>query len=386
MVDLRPRLHGVTVAVEGAAAAQRRGEAGRLRAFDGLRGIASLAVVLTHVLLAAPPASVTPSEHYRNPLRILWGLASDGSSAVCVFFVLSGVVLTLPFLRPRSLQDWVAYYPRRVVRLYVPVWASIVLAIGWYLLVPPRSAPWLTDWVQSHDQPILVRPLVRAFLLQRTTFLNSPLWSLTWEVLFSLLLPLYVVLARRGRAIRAGLLAAAVVATGIGSVIGSGALTMLPQFLVGSLIAAEVATLRRRSPSWLTTAVLVIGGLVLTQVAGYLDWTGTSAPGWAWPLRTLGCLLLVLAFLVGKAPRHLADHVALQWLGRISFSLYLVHEPLVVSLRLLGGPHMTYLQLLVLAVPASLLLAMVFYWGVEQRAHVLSRWVGAMTARHWPAR
>jgi peptidoglycan/LPS O-acetylase OafA/YrhL len=43
-----------------------------------------------------------------------------------VFFVLSGFVLTLPFLSGRPI--WPAYYARRLIRLFLPVWASILLA------------------------------------------------------------------------------------------------------------------------------------------------------------------------------------------------------------------------------------------------------------------
>lgn len=356
----------------------------RLVALDGLRGLASLMVVLTHVGLAAPLATnLTLSSWLSRPDLVLVSLASDGSTAVTIFFVLSGLVLVLPMVgekRARDLPRWAAYYPRRLLRLYVPVWGSILLAIGWYVAVTPRTTPWTTDWVASHDQPILLRPLLAAFELRRTTFLNSPLWSLHYEVVFSLLLPVYVLIASWGPTWARRLLPPAIAVTGLGALVGSDLLVMLPQFLVGALLAAQ----RERLHAWLHSLsassglALVTLSLVLTQSAAVLTWVGpTWSLGFAWPLRVTGSAILVMLFMGWWPAQRLSSTRVVSWLGAMSFSLYLVHEPLVVSLRLLLGPSATYTQLLVAALPASLALAAVFWWVVERPAHELSRWVGA---------
>ena len=54
-----------------------------------------------------------------------------------------------------------------------------------------------------------------------------------------------------------------------------------------------------------------------------------------------------------------------QWMGRVSFSLYLVHEPIVVSTAYaLGGRPPVWAEMLI-AVPVALLVAEGFYRGVE---------------------
>src|SRR4051812_11447586 len=71
-----------------------------------------------------------------TPLKVL----SAGGEAVTVFFVLSGVVLTLPVLS-RVDFDWVAYYPRRVVRLYVPAAVSVLFATALAAVVAQPPDP-----------------------------------------------------------------------------------------------------------------------------------------------------------------------------------------------------------------------------------------------------
>src|SRR5271154_1701910 len=121
-----------------------RSEAGplRVRSLDGLRGIAALVVVvhpsmLTSRVLAAPfygqPGGHFPAFSWwltYTPLHLVWA----GSEAVVVFFVLSGFVLVRAAERPGF--RWRAYYPSRMLRLYLPVWAALVLGFVLYEAVP----------------------------------------------------------------------------------------------------------------------------------------------------------------------------------------------------------------------------------------------------------
>jgi Predicted acyltransferases len=99
----------------------------RIASLDGLRGIAALTVVLHHVVLASVPSLADAFKNQSvhgglgwamlyTPLHIVWA----GPEAVCVFFVLSGYVLALPYLRTRFEPR--SYYPRRFVRVFLPVW------------------------------------------------------------------------------------------------------------------------------------------------------------------------------------------------------------------------------------------------------------------------
>mgnify|MGYP000215801324 CR=1 FL=1 len=107
----------------------------RVLSLDGLRGLGALMVFLLHVdIMVKPFGAGGPS-------------LFPGSALVMVFFILSGIVLSLvPFKHMgNGGYDWLGYYPRRVVRLCVPLFAAIALAlpvgyVAWRLGSTSRSA------------------------------------------------------------------------------------------------------------------------------------------------------------------------------------------------------------------------------------------------------
>jgi peptidoglycan/LPS O-acetylase OafA/YrhL len=140
----------------------------RIRGLDGLRGIAALVVLVHHTLLLTQlfvrpyvdPSPGTFGDVYwwltYTPLHLLW----DGSTAVFVFFVLSGFVLALPY-RTRQFH-WLSYYPARLIRLYLPVWVAVGLAIVWTVAIPHLSEG--STWLAGH-QNLTVRGAVRDLML-----------------------------------------------------------------------------------------------------------------------------------------------------------------------------------------------------------------------------
>ena len=132
----------------------------RLTSLDGLRGVAAMVVVLCHSLLIVPPMAasivggaepaVGTAEWFllRTPLRAL----TMGAEAVMIFFVLSGFVLTLGFIGRRMTPRFVgAYLGRRVLRLYIPVWAAIGIAVALALAVP-RDPTAASAWLSAHSR------------------------------------------------------------------------------------------------------------------------------------------------------------------------------------------------------------------------------------------
>lgn len=329
--------------------------------------------------LAAPVAGVRPDEpswwFTHTPLYLLWA----GPQAVFLFFVLSGFVLALPATRER--MRWRAYYAQRLVRLYLPVWASVVFAAGLAALVPRTSQPRLSEWYANHVPDVGVAEGVRdAVLLFGAGWLNSPLWSLQWEMWFSLLLPVYVVLARFRRRWWLLKLAALLGLILVGDRLSIGAVLYLSMFALGVLLAFErdrlaaavaAAALRRPRVGGLAAVVCLLlltlqAPLLLAGVDGY------AARAVATTFEMLGaCLALVLALHWEPARRLLGAPWA-QWVGVRSFSLYLVHEPLAVSSGALW-PSLPVLVHLAIVLPVSLLVAHAFHRAVEGPAHRLSR-------------
>jgi peptidoglycan/LPS O-acetylase OafA/YrhL len=333
-----------------------------------------------------PDEAVTRSETLPwlfayTPLHLAWA----GSEAVLLFFVLSGIVLTLPALR--SGFSWVGYYPRRVVRLYFPVAAAVGLTALLTFLVPRVSGPDFSRWVNRHPSGYTPERLTQDLtLLTGTSDVLSPLWSLQWEVMFSLLLPLYV-----GLALLARRRFAAVVPVGI--VVGALLLGVLGRvewvrylgvFAIGSLLAVWWPTLARWASApvrrWVARGVgglVVVAGLYLT-VRHWLHVDPVNpAPRHSLPdLWTIaGVTILVIAAGLVAPFRRVLETGIVQWLGRISFGLYLIHEVILLTTLSLF-PSAPVWVVISVAVPLSLILAAVFTRHVEAPSHRLARAVG----------
>lgn len=384
---------------DGPEAAPGRAPGGRLPGLDGLRGVAALVVLVHHSLLLTPalmavhddpaaPRSALVQAFSATPLHLLW----EGEVAVQVFFVLSGFVLTVAATRAQ--HRWGPYNPQRLLRLYVPVWAAVVLAVALRLAVPRGDTAGLSPWLTYHGD------LGRAGVLADLVLLAGPtgstmtaLWSLRWEVLFSLLLPLFVLAATRLRHWAPLVVGALAAVAWVGAVTGPvdapyalGAAYQLPLFALGCVLAAgrdriAAVTGRWRTGAWaalLVLAVLLATSYWLLDLGGLRADVPTALVALTRVLQALGAALLVVAAL-GPLARPLR-HPALHWLGTRSFSLYLVHEPVVVATGYLTG--WTSPLVLVVTVPVSLVLAEGFFRAVERPSHRLARGVGARLGRH----
>ncbi|MEJ5912901.1 acyltransferase family protein [Pseudokineococcus sp. 1T1Z-3] len=374
----------------------------RFPGLDGLRGVAALVVVVFHALLLSPvlddvDAGAGPQQPSwwitHTPLSLLW----SGPQAVFVFFVLSGFVLLLPVATGRGIR-WRSYFPQRLLRLYVPVWGSIVLALAFAALVPRTPQPGLSGWYNAHA-PVQdwQTTLQDAVLVLGTDWLNSPLWSLRYEVLFSLLLPLYVLGAVLLRGLWAPKLVALLVVVGVAEALGMDRLTYLTMFALGAVLALEherVVDLARRVArvaghrlGWAPGVLVAVVAVLLLTVEASLFLVGDGVEvlrdelrGVALSLQLLGaCLAVLLAAHWAPAVRWLSGR-RVQWVALRSFSLYLVHEPVVVSSAALwpGAPVAVHV---VVGLVGGLVLSDLFFRAVEHPAHLLSRRVGRAAGR-----
>jgi peptidoglycan/LPS O-acetylase OafA/YrhL len=371
------------------------GRTTRVPALDGLRGVAASIVVIHHLVLSTVP-SIANSYRGRggtgvadvlSPLSVLW----SGPAFVIVFFVLSGLVLALPASRGKRFNP-AAYYPARMIRLYVPVWGALILAAVLHEVYARHASAEATWWINAHATGIVLGPAAHDASLVFGTGgfgLTSVLWSLRWEVIFSLLLPLFIWLARTSRRWHLPL-----AAISFAVIIGSGSHQVahyLPTFLLGTLIAFNLETIRewprklaaRPALYRVIKSGLVIGALGLLGCSRWVHATSTTGQGLVAALVAAGAVLAVLCPLLHPGVARALETRPAQWLGARSFSLYLVHEPVIVTLAfVLGFPALGILALP--AVIASLLVAEVFYRAVERPSHRLARALGEWVPRQLP--
>jgi peptidoglycan/LPS O-acetylase OafA/YrhL len=144
-----------------------------------------------------------------------------------------------------------------------------------------------------------------------------------------------------------------------------------------------------RNASFALKVGLMFGGIILLS--------GPNVPAWSDILLTIGAILLIFTLMSGWQPFFLKAGVS-RWLGRVSFSLYLVHVPIIIASCLLFMSVMPVRVAVLLGAFLSLLGAQLMYATVEINAHKLGRFLGSaiqksrsnLAAGHppeaWPSR
>ncbi|WEK53340.1 MAG: acyltransferase [Candidatus Cohnella colombiensis] len=168
---------------------------------DSLRGLAALAVLFSHIILI--PESMGSTMHSLltapySPFQIL----VDGHSAVILFFVLSGFVLSLPLLNGKY-QSYHGYLIKRFFRIYVPYIISFFVALTLLSLSPKLTGVGISEsinntWSQNLSMSVIVEHIL-GIVNVHTEAINSPYWSLVHEMRISIIFPFVVFLLRNVR-------------------------------------------------------------------------------------------------------------------------------------------------------------------------------------------
>jgi peptidoglycan/LPS O-acetylase OafA/YrhL len=272
----------------------------RVAELDTVRGLAALSVAVVHSTHVFAVSNPTQS-------AILTGLdvISGSQIAVILFFVLSGYVLTNSLTRSPS---FVSFGIRRIVRLIIPV--AVAVALCWLVrnALPLSPLDTLSADLQPEAHLLTVQDLVENLLLISFK-VNAVTWTILTELAGSLLLPFFVFGTRRGSSyLWATLL---LVAIGI-AFRNNNVLGYLYCFAFGSVVAS--GHLRwARLPSVAAIGLLCVFVVPLLALPGSLE-------------RLILALsaTTIVAWTASQRPTFLRASLLL-WLGRISFSFYLLH-------------------------------------------------------------
>jgi peptidoglycan/LPS O-acetylase OafA/YrhL len=336
----------------------------RLAGLDGIRGLAALFVVLHHCWLMSFPGFPTDN----GPWWASWLLY--GHLAVVVFIVLSGFSLGVAPARSGWRVDSLRRYAhRRAWRILPPYWPALLfsLVVAWTIIPQPGTA-----------EPNAKSVLVYGLLLQDVFGAPSPngaFWSIAIEAQLYLLLPIGLLILRKTNTtvlIIAVLIPVLFVGIFAPSVPAVHLLTRFtPQFTVGftlGMLAAAVVSNDRwhRYPwHWFALAAAV-PALALIAVKGSV-WT-VGHYFWV-DMALTPAIVLLLAAIATEKPGPLVrflDIRPIRSLGGFSYSLYLVHSPIiVVTSVLIVAPHVmpglpAFLATLAIGVPLTLLFARMF--------------------------
>ena len=368
---------------------------GRIEVLDSVRGIAAFIVVIHHCFLTRPVFSDFFFSHWQTPAtgavsaiflhtpaRIVWA----GYEAVTLFYVLSGLVLALPWLEGRT-PTYKAFAVRRMCRLYIPYAVAIAAAGALKIALQQHAfvsgaSKWVNEmtWTQPVTLSVIFDHLA---LIGHHPTVNGVTHTLIWEIRVSLLFPLLILPVvrwgmRGALAVWAFLLGVIVTMQLIGGKIaGMGDLLALTHssgvvprlafelqwtayyaafFVVGILVAAHLNQIRlffARSTSWLSWLFL-ISGLLIFQ-GHWSRWHALQE----FMVAVGSVLILCAALAPGRIETMLLSRFP-RYLGRISFSLYLVHVPVILALTILTHGTLPLPLLIAIVVPVSIGLAAIF--------------------------
>jgi peptidoglycan/LPS O-acetylase OafA/YrhL len=347
-----------------------RADSGRFAFVDALRGIAALAVVLFHMYSKnlVPMTGFTLPEPFHSLLH-------HGNLGVYVFFVISGFVIAHSIRSAVITPRYVGRFAlRRSIRLDPPYWATIAAMI-------------VLTAISNHAQharslPMPTAGAVVAHVFYAQGFLGYPhivgvFWTLCFEIQFYLVLVLGmgVVQAIERRAPVSARWYVFLPLWGLGLACVAGYVNVHPALFVYAWPSFFLGVVvnwayHRRAEGWVVPAIM-LSSLVLLPVA---------------PLEiSVACATALTIHLVARAGRleTLTMGRALQYLGRISYSLYLVHmlvgTPLFrLGIRALGGRPDTLhaVGLMVLATAVSIIAAHFMYALIERPAMRLAQRLG----------
>ncbi len=353
-----------------------------------IRAVAALMVVYDHLVgvwlhkneVAWLPAVIADRWIF-DPLRLMM---HGGGLAVAMFFLVSGFVIVLVAQRESHWQ----FAVRRVMRIFPPLWASILLLLLVYAgmtlagVSPSLGTHPVEQVLQlSNPWPSIAGAMSLVNYLLGTPIINSVAWTLAIEMLFYIAVALLLPLLR----------------------------TRPHTALVVAFVALALLQVARSAhPALFRLAVnaVYVNFLFLGSLL-YFRWAGRIG-NWAFAVGTLafwGLFLSGIATVVAQPPLQLADYgvsYAYAWLAfvvllllndrmrldrvtlffsRISFSLYLNHGEIGLLLLSVLFPFLGYpMSLLVTFVLVVALSAASWRW-VELPSQQLARtWTRSASA------
>jgi peptidoglycan/LPS O-acetylase OafA/YrhL len=363
---------------------------------DSLRGFAAMQVLFGHCLLAVPgweffkttdkPGQLT--EYIINsPLHFFW---SD-TQAVILFFVLSGFVLALPYYSEgKARPNYFPFFFKRIVRLYLPcVFIICISLLLRYIFFNPHMVIAAGGWVKKMwSYPINQEFLINIFLLKPSYLdhVDGPLWSLNPEIKLSLILPFFSLFLKKLSKFQSiGFLLGYIFI--YHSLVKFNFQSIWPEFvtlyyLTYFLIGVILCKYRDNLINAANSAGRVVSILLLV-FAIYL-YTFQFSAWWLYqPLYNIGSKItdqlasiggsIILVYAISDKFKWLFNHKFSIYLGKLSFSIYLVHTIIITSFFYLLFPQVQPGLIVIISFTLIFPLAWGFYMLFERPSASLSK-------------
>jgi peptidoglycan/LPS O-acetylase OafA/YrhL len=357
----------------------------RVPYIDGLRACAVIGVICCHSALLMPAWGNIAATSTGIPWYWLGHALVDGAHGVDLFFVLSGFCLSYPTLarihREGSAPfDLVRFATHRFVRIFPPYVLSIVVFAAFGLAIFAHSGTFEFPEAGHVSALDVARQIL--FLDRGTTMVNSNFWTLAVEFRWYFIFPACLALWLWGGRIYLVAILAVVVLYAQTRVYNID-LGVLPAFLLGIVAAdIQIRDLPIRRYALLLTPVALVAAILTERFSSMPGPDGSVyrsfylQSDFAWHLTAF---FFVIA--AGENPllKRVLSNSALVFVGIASYSIYLMHAPLMF----LTAPHLGHVRPAIaffVLLGVGLFAGMCFWWAVE-------RWFTEGTSRaRWHAR
>ena len=346
---------------------------------DGLRGLAALYVMLYHARLTEYWGVRQPS----LPVAVLTGWLGYGHFAVNLFIVLSGFCLMLPVVKSEGALRGGArdFFKRRARRILPPYYAALGLSI----LLATTIIRHKTGTIWDYSLPVTKMGILAHFVLlqdiHRSLEINSVFWSIAVECQIYLLFPLVLLAYSRWDVLK-GVLATILLACTAALLLHHTRLAGLTCHYLGLFAMGNLAAVVARSPetcwaNWrkmpwhmITAAlfafIVLACSLCSALAASHAMLIDLIVGAWA-------AALLVAGALQDRHPLIRAlSWKPLVWVGTFSYSIYLIHMPLLQLAWQYGlqpahmGNTAAYVSLTIIALTLIVGAAYLFHLAFER--------------------
>lgn len=308
----------------------------RLSGIESLRAYAAIAVIMSH-LISVGGASVP---EYLDFILIRFPLG------VPLFFAVSGFSLAYGYTgRLFSENDIKSYFVRRLARI-APLF-YLMLAVQLFIF-------WFEHNIKFSLMDILINiAFVFNFVPHMTDGIVLASWSIGVEIAFYVLLPVILLTNRSVFSSLALLILSIILAnqfyvsmkpveTKYLSFIWHNLITNLPYFMWGMLgystYVALSSTLRERyiaASSWTMIIFAFLSPIILHKEGSLFNYLLDKNMRWVWSCL-LGAPLFLVCVAMALHPAKVFSHAVTRYLGKVSFSLYLIHPIILIKLNQFG--------------------------------------------------
>lgn len=349
----------------------------RLTQLDSLRGLAALSVFFEHYTNSYNIRSATYRFAYFSPLHILW----NGHAAVLLFFILSGFVLSLPFINNEKPLQIIEFYVKRIFRIYPAFLLAILIAlILKYYFYDVTSVnefslwfrkPWAWNWNSAvAHETLKTFTLIGKF---NPDLIIPAIWSLIIEMRISIILPFLIIIASRGNLLF-NLLFFLVL-----TYWGQTSETALGVFFIGILIAKykEPLITKLKSQSNWFIAMLILFAIVLYTIdfTFGLNTSHAIVRGIINYSVSIGSGIFIIVLISRPKAADFLKRPVFIFLGEVSYSFYLIHMPIlyvmcsVFSFKYTLSP----LYILLSSLSISFILSYIMLVGIERPFQKLAK-------------